>query len=79
MDEQELTKAATVLRKELRQLRIERGITQTELAAILKQPQSYVSKYESGERRLDLPEIRNICLALGLSLHVLVDRFEAML
>jgi hypothetical protein len=25
----------------------------------------YVSKYESGERRLDLIEIRNICVALG--------------
>ena len=33
--------------------RIEFGLTQAELAQTLKKPQSYVSKFERGERRLD--------------------------
>ena len=32
------------------------GITQTQLAARLKRPQSFVAKYEGGERRLDVIE-----------------------
>jgi len=33
------------------------GLTQTELSAALGKPQSFVSKVESGERRLDLVEL----------------------
>lgn len=32
------------------------GLTQQQLAARLRKPQSFVSKYETGERRLDVPE-----------------------
>jgi transcriptional regulator with XRE-family HTH domain len=42
-----------------------RGITQTELARRLGKPQSFVSKYELGERRLDLIEFIQISRALG--------------
>lgn len=52
----------------LRQLREEAGLRQTELAGLLGRPQSFVSKYESGERRLDLVELRDICRALGADL-----------
>ncbi|MBC5801004.1 MAG: helix-turn-helix transcriptional regulator [Candidatus Eremiobacteraeota bacterium] len=79
MDERDLERQATVLRQELRQLRNEQGVTQTELAERLGQPQSYVSKYESGERRLDLPEIRVICVALNVPLRTLIERFESAL
>ena len=41
------------------------GLSQTALAARLKQPQSFVSKYESGERRLDVVEFIELCEALG--------------
>lgn len=71
--------AALTLRQVLRHLRIESGLTQTELASRLSQPQSYVSKYESGERRLDLPELRAIAVALGFNLQTLVARFEESL
>lgn len=64
------------LQELLRQLRLEAGLRQTDLAERLDQPQSFVSKYESGERRLDLLELRQICKALGISLKDFVDRFE---
>lgn len=60
----------------LRQLRIDAGLTQIELASRLQQSQSFVSKYESGERRLDLLEIRQICEAVGLTLTEFVSRLE---
>ncbi len=47
--------------------RTDDGVTQTELAAKLRRPQSFVSKYESGERRLDVVEFIEVCLALGLT------------
>lgn len=52
------------------------GLTQVALAKKLKRPQSYVSKYESGERRLDLIELRVICMALNISLIDFVIQFE---
>lgn len=64
------------LRELLRQLRKDAGLRQEDLAKRLARPQSYVSKYESGERRLDLIELREIALALGTSLVDLVRRFE---
>ena len=41
-------------------------LTQAELAAKLSRPQSFVSKYERGERRLDLIELLEVCDALGV-------------
>ena len=64
------------LRTLLRKIRIEAGLKQVDLATRLRQSQSFVSKYESGERRLDLLELRDICNALGLSLAEFVNRFE---
>ena len=43
------------------------GLTQSEVAAILQKPQSYVSKYESGERRLDVIEFLEVCEAISVS------------
>ncbi len=39
-------------------------------------PQSFVSKYESGERRLDVVELRHVAKALGVSLQVVLERLE---
>jgi transcriptional regulator with XRE-family HTH domain len=41
------------LLRRLRQARVEAGLTQVEAARALRRPQSYVSKSELGERRLD--------------------------
>lgn len=60
----------------LRQLRTEAGLRQIDLAKKLHQPQSFVSKYESGERRLDLLELSAVCKACGISLADFIERFE---
>jgi transcriptional regulator with XRE-family HTH domain len=52
------------LRTLLREARLERGLKQADLAAKLGLPQSYISKYESGERRLDVIEFIDLCKAL---------------
>ena len=51
----------------LKEIRQKRGVTQVELAEKLGVPQSFVSKYESGERQLDILELRQICLHVGVS------------
>lgn len=60
-------------------MRIEASLTQVDLARKLDRPQSFVSKYESGERRLDLVELRQICHAMRISLPEFVRRFERSL
>lgn len=50
------------LRAALRQLRKDAALTQQDLSKLLGRHQSYVSKYESGERRLDILEVRDVCL-----------------
>ena len=41
------------------------GLTQHELARRLHKPQSFVAKYEGGERRIDVVEFVTICQAIG--------------
>jgi transcriptional regulator with XRE-family HTH domain len=55
------------------------GLSQAELAQRLGRSQSYVSKYESGELRLDLIQLREICRALGTTLSKFVREFEGHL
>jgi transcriptional regulator with XRE-family HTH domain len=70
------TGAQRTLQGLLRHCRLEAGLKQSELADRLKQSQSFVSKYESGERRLDLLELHQICEAIGVTLLEFVRRFE---
>lgn len=67
------------LRKLLRQLRLGAGLRQADLAKLLGKPQSFVSKFESGERRLDLLELRQVCKATGITLTEFVHRWEGLL
>jgi transcriptional regulator with XRE-family HTH domain len=53
-------------RKELVAAREAAELTQTQLAAKLSRPQSFVSKYERGERRLDVIEYLEVAEALGI-------------
>jgi transcriptional regulator with XRE-family HTH domain len=52
----------------LRQARTEAGLTQEQVAKTLGRPQSFIAKYELGERRLDILELRQVCEALGVTL-----------
>ncbi len=61
------------------ELRRDAGLRQVELAKRLDRPQSFVSKYESGQRRLDLVELRAICTALGVGLVETVEWYEQAL
>ena len=58
----------------MRAMRQQAGLTQDELAARLKKPQSYVTKSERGERRLDLIEWLAFCGACGNDPHHFLDR-----
>ncbi|MBM3281704.1 MAG: helix-turn-helix transcriptional regulator [Candidatus Harrisonbacteria bacterium] len=42
----------------LRKARVEAGLSQQAVADKLGKPQSYISKIESGERRLDVAEMK---------------------
>lgn len=68
-----------VLVRLLRDIRREVGVTQVELAKRLKVDQSLVSKVERQERRIDVSELRLVCIALGVPLADFVSRFEAAL
>lgn len=63
----------------LRQARESADITQVDLANKLGITQSHLSKMERGELRLDVIQTREICLALGTSLPILVSELEVLL
>jgi len=63
----------------LKKNRQDRGIRQVELAEKLGVPQSFISKYESGDRRLDVLELRQVCDALGISLQEFIQELESNL
>ena len=63
----------------LRATRLDRKLTQVELAERLDRPQSFVSKYECGERRLDLVELSEVCDALEVALRDLIADYESRL
>ena len=52
----------------LKQARIEAGLTQKEVAEMLGKPQSFVSKCELGERRVDFVELEIFAKLYGKSL-----------
>jgi len=60
----------------LRELRLEAGVKQSDLAHRLKKPQSFVSKFETLERHLTFEEVETVCTALGLTMLTFFDRLE---
>src|SRR5437899_1646169 len=63
----------------LTQIRTELEVTQTELAARLGKPQSWIAKGEHVERRVDLLEVMAICDALRYDPCELVKRLRKAL
>lgn len=60
----------------LRSVREAAGLSQEEVAMRLNVTQSFVSKCERGERRLDVIELRSWCVAIGTSLTHFLKSFE---
>lgn len=60
----------------LRDARETANLTQEEIATRLGESQSFVSKCERGERRLDVVELRSWCAALGTPYHGFLMRFD---
>jgi transcriptional regulator with XRE-family HTH domain len=65
-----------LLLERIRSARRAADVTQAALAKKLGTDQSFVSKYERGERRLDVVELRAICLALGIDFVNFLSAFE---
>jgi len=66
------TQRKDLLRLRLRQVRLDAGLRQSDLASALCKQQSYVAKYESGEKSLGLIEVLDICQVLKYNPQALV-------
>ena len=53
------------------------GLSQRQLAAKIKRSPSYISKFEAGERKLDVLEFCEVCEALDVDASVLLRRVLA--
>jgi len=63
-------------RKRLISARKAQGLTQVEVARKLHRPQSFVSKYERGERRLDVVEFLEVARAIGVEPKAFIDELK---
>ncbi len=66
-----------IFRELLVEARETSGKTQVEVAQLLRKPQSFISKYERGERRLDFAEFIEIAIVLDIDVHSFVDAYRS--
>lgn len=55
------------------------GLTQVQIAASLNKPQSFISKYERGERRLDFAEFMELASVLNIDTVAFIAAYQAAL
>lgn len=79
MSKTRYTQADDAFRELLKETRVAKNLTQSDVAGRLALPQSYVSKYESGERRLDFVETVLVCEALGMSIEEFAAAYSGKL
>jgi len=65
------------LLKLLKHMRLKGNFSQLALAKKMGVSQSFISKYESGERRLDIVEVMQICKVLNISFTQFVKTLES--
>jgi ribosome-binding protein aMBF1 (putative translation factor) len=65
-----------VFLKVFREARERAGLTQVQLARKIGETQTFISKCERGERRVDVIELRTFCRAFGLDLKQFVAALE---
>ncbi|GAB3029905.1 MULTISPECIES: helix-turn-helix transcriptional regulator [Oleiagrimonas] len=63
----------------LRDLRLEAGLSQAEVAASLGRPQTYVSAIEVGQRGVDLVQVRELGAIYGVTFTDFAERLEQRL
>ena len=73
------TQEYAILLQLLREIRESASVTQVELGRRLGQTQSFVSKCEQGEIRLDVIQLRAICGLLNMDLPTFIGKLEARL
>ena len=76
MDKTLITREYQIFLDLLREVRQRAGVTQEELSKRLAATQSFVSKCERGERRMDVVELRTWCQALGIAPSAFMDSFD---
>lgn len=62
----------------LRQVRIEAGLNQSDLAQLLSTAQTRISDYERGQRRIDVVQLEEYLKPLHLTLRQFITRYEEM-
>ena len=68
-----------LFRTMLTEARLAKGLFQSDIAELLGKNQSFVSKYERGERRLDFPEFLEVADALEINVVDFIKRYRAEL
>jgi transcriptional regulator with XRE-family HTH domain len=79
VDKKRLLQQRALLGALLRDLRRKQGVRQSVLAEQLGVTQSLVSNYESGQRRIDVLELRELCAVLGVPLEEVLRQLEQRL
>ena len=60
--------------RHLKAARVLKGLTQVQLGKKINRPQSFIYKYETGERRLDMVEFLYLCDILDADVHEIIDK-----
>ena len=76
MEKSIYTREYAVILRMLKEARESAGITQVQLANKLKLSQSFVTKMERGDRRIDVVQLRTICRIYGITLVEFVRQME---
>lgn len=65
-----------IFREMLVDARLKTGLTQVQVAEKIDKPQSYVSKYERGERRLDFTEFVELAIVFEMNIAAFIEQYK---